>query len=48
MKTPILLALAFLNFGIAYSQAKADKVIGTYLTDTKEGKIEIFKEKNKY
>ncbi|MDB4292290.1 DUF2147 domain-containing protein [Maribacter sp.] len=48
MKTPIILTLAFLNFGAAYAQAMADKVIGTYLTNTKEGKIKIFKENNSY
>lgn len=48
MKTPIVFVLAFLNLGMAYAQSNADRVIGTYITETKEGKIEIFKESNKY
>ncbi|RNC87086.1 MAG: DUF2147 domain-containing protein [Winogradskyella sp.] len=33
---------------VLFPQTKADKIIGEYWTETKEGKIEIFKKDNKY
>ena len=33
---------------ISYSQTAEDNIIGQYWTESKEGKIEVFKEDNKY
>ncbi|MEM6894498.1 MAG: DUF2147 domain-containing protein [Bacteroidota bacterium] len=46
----LLVTTLFLGMlsNLSFSQAAADKIIGQYWTETKEGKIEVFKKGNAY
>ena len=48
MKKIILLFIISFSVQTSLSQTKADDILGQYWTDTKEGKIEIYKKGNKY
>ena len=48
MRRQILLGSYVLISLTLFSQRKADDVIGIYWTETKEGKVEIFKQDRKY
>ncbi|WP_430898746.1 MULTISPECIES: DUF2147 domain-containing protein [unclassified Paraflavitalea] len=48
MKKVIFFMIAALLFGAKEASAQADKIIGTYWSPQKDGKVEIFKQGNKY
>lgn len=48
MRTILLFIITFLFFGVASAQLPADRILGIYLTDEKDAKVEIFKKGNKY
>lgn len=48
MKSKILLLLFFFIQTTISAQYPADKILGIYLTDEKDAKVEIFKQGNKY
>ncbi|MEO0505413.1 MAG: DUF2147 domain-containing protein [Bacteroidota bacterium] len=48
MKKLVLTLILGLIVSLSFSQSAGDKIIGQYWTETKEGKIEIFKKDNRY
>jgi len=48
MKNFVTILLVSLYTALSYSQTERNKIIGQYCTDTKEGKIEIFKKGDIY
>lgn len=48
MKRLLMFTILLLSAPLMFSQSEEDKVIGQYWTETKEGKVEIFKKGNKY
>lgn len=48
MKKTILLLTMILATGSLFAQSQADKILGTWLNEEKDGKIEIYKTGEKY